>query len=281
MSYGATNTTIDKLCEDYDGDAHGWVNDLKESSTLVSMIAIAPFFRHLKFLNQIVQCSLNECVISSCTLSQNPKDSTLSTPAALTIMALDSDSKSIASSSDDLDSDVEAPLYSPLTFSSNSSNTSDEQEESDGAQSAESNASSSVDLDFCATELESPDAAVVEVEVEPPGSELSDIGEPSGSGVSGVTDVLGATESNADGCSGIKIVGDNVDKNYHASFQRSDDTTHHYFQSYLSKDRVNFSNYSDIKPPPLRVSDVDFSSLLPSAADMATIKRDMTVLLSR
>lgn len=192
------------------------------------------------------------------------------------------------------DSDVEAPLYNQLSFSSNS-DASDESDESD--ESVEFDEQNDMIKESDEVEFEEPNASVLESSVAPEplcavaeisGAELS---EPSRvTGQSGIAEPSGATESPEQSdaaepkCSGIKIVGDNVDKNYHASFQRSDDTTdrsHHYFQSYLSKDRVKFSTLSDIKPPPLRTSEIDFGSLLPSAADMATIKKDMTVLLSR
>lgn len=82
--------------------------------------------------------------------------------------------------------------------------------------------------------------------------------------------------------SGFKIVGDNVDKTVHASFQRSDDNTTrslHHFHLYAVKDRVDFSSLSDSPPPP--PESIDYESLLPSESDIAAIKEEMAVLLSR
>ena len=83
--------------------------------------------------------------------------------------------------------------------------------------------------------------------------------------------------------SGFKIVGDNVDYNIHASFQRSDDTAQrsfHQFHAIAVKDRVDFSALSD-SAPVLSSADYDLKSLLPSEADIDIIKDEMSILISR
>ena len=81
--------------------------------------------------------------------------------------------------------------------------------------------------------------------------------------------------------SGFKIVGDNVDYNIHASFQRSDDTAQrsfHQFHAIAVKDRVDFSALSD-SAPVLSSADYDLKSLLPSEADIDIIKDEMSILM--
>ena len=89
--------------------------------------------------------------------------------------------------------------------------------------------------------------------------------------------------SMASSWSGFKIVGDNVDYNIHASFQRSDDTAQrsfHQFHAIAVKDRVDFSALSD-SAPVLSSADYDLKSLLPSEADIDIIKDEMSILISR
>lgn len=50
---------------------------------------------------------------------------------------------------------------------------------------------------------------------------------------------------------GFKIVGDNIDKTVHASFQRSNDLTQrslHHFHAFAVRDRIDFSDLSDSQP---------------------------------
>ena len=79
---------------------------------------------------------------------------------------------------------------------------------------------------------------------------------------------------------GFKLVGDNIDRNVRASYQRIGHTTQslHYFHVYALLDRVDFSGLSDHFPPP---SILDPKDLLPSDDDIALLKRDMSFLISR
>lgn len=79
---------------------------------------------------------------------------------------------------------------------------------------------------------------------------------------------------------GFKLVGDNIDKNVRASYQRIGRTTRslHYFHTYAVLDRVDFSGLSDEPLPP---SIVDPLSFLPSDRDKNVVERDMIVLMSR
>ena len=79
---------------------------------------------------------------------------------------------------------------------------------------------------------------------------------------------------------GFKIVGDNVDKNVRPSLQRLDHHTQslHYFHSFAVLDQVDLSSLSDAEPP---IGEIDTACLLPSAADIAALKEDFVVLVSR
>ena len=79
---------------------------------------------------------------------------------------------------------------------------------------------------------------------------------------------------------GYKIVGDNIDKNVRASYQRLDCTTRsfHHFHAYAVLDRVDFSGLSDVIPPQAAV---DPLICLPSKDDIALLKRDISTLISR
>ena len=76
---------------------------------------------------------------------------------------------------------------------------------------------------------------------------------------------------------GYKLVGDNIDKNFRASYQRIDRSTQsfHYFHVYTVLD---FSGLSDVVPG---ASTVDPSSLVTSDADLSHVKQDMSILISR
>ena len=78
---------------------------------------------------------------------------------------------------------------------------------------------------------------------------------------------------------GFKLIGDNIDKNIHRSFQRLNYTTMslHYFHSYALLDRVDFSGLSD--DPPNGV--IDFTTLLPDSNDIETIKETFIILVTR
>ena len=79
---------------------------------------------------------------------------------------------------------------------------------------------------------------------------------------------------------GFKIVGDNIDKNLRRSFQRSDRTTIslHYFHACAVKDRIDFSSFSNLRPTHVVI---DPAVLLPNAADVASIKEEFQILISR
>ena len=79
---------------------------------------------------------------------------------------------------------------------------------------------------------------------------------------------------------GYKFVGDNVDKNVKPSLQRQEikGQSLHHFHAYALKDRVNLASLSD--SPPARC-DPDPNVLLPSTADVACIREEMCILLSR
>ena len=79
---------------------------------------------------------------------------------------------------------------------------------------------------------------------------------------------------------GYKIVGDNIDKNVRASYQRLDRTTlsFHHFHAYAVLDRVDFSGLSDVIPPQ---AEVDSLICLPSKDYITLLKRDVSTLISR
>jgi len=79
---------------------------------------------------------------------------------------------------------------------------------------------------------------------------------------------------------GFKLVKDNIDKNIRPSFQRGNHQTksYHYCHVFAVKDRVDLSSYSDTKPD---CSRVDPFCLLPSTDDLAKLKENFAVLISR
>ena len=81
-------------------------------------------------------------------------------------------------------------------------------------------------------------------------------------------------------CAGYKIVGDNIDKNIRRTHQRIDRTTRslHYFHMFAVKDRLDFSYLSDHRPTQV---EIDIQVLLPGATDLAAIKKDFEILISR
>ena len=79
---------------------------------------------------------------------------------------------------------------------------------------------------------------------------------------------------------GYKIVGDNIDKNIRASFQRIDHQTKsvHYFHIFAAKDRINLSNLSESVPHDIKVN---LTTLLPGSTDLATLLNELQVIVSR
>ena len=75
---------------------------------------------------------------------------------------------------------------------------------------------------------------------------------------------------------GFKIVGDNIDRNYHPSFQRHSNSTNsmHAFHMYAVQD---LSSYSDIAPSSI----IEIDKLLISKEDTKSFLGDAVVLLSR
>ena len=79
--------------------------------------------------------------------------------------------------------------------------------------------------------------------------------------------------------SGFKVVGDNVDKNFHPSFQRYDNKTHsmHAFHIYVVQDHIDFSTYSDVNP----TSGINANNLMINKADLEGFNDAAAILLSR
>ena len=79
---------------------------------------------------------------------------------------------------------------------------------------------------------------------------------------------------------GYKFVGDNVDNEFKPAFQRADKRglSMHYFNGFAARDRVNFSHLSD-EPPPYRIPDAN--TLLPSAEDISTLKKELSTMVAR
>ena len=80
--------------------------------------------------------------------------------------------------------------------------------------------------------------------------------------------------------SGYKFVGDNIDKSVKPSFQRAELRGHslHYFHGYALRDRVDFSQLSDVKPSR---EDPDAEVLLPSIQDVKMYKEELETLIAR
>ena len=74
---------------------------------------------------------------------------------------------------------------------------------------------------------------------------------------------------------GFKIIGDNIDKNIHRSYQTQ---SLHYFHACAVLDRVDFSGPSDEPPQPSLVDPLEF---LPSQSDVTLVKQDFAILISR
>lgn len=77
-----------------------------------------------------------------------------------------------------------------------------------------------------------------------------------------------------------KIVGDNIDKNVKPSLQRAEIQSQslHYFHSFAVRDRVPVSGLSDAQP---KVTTPDPKKFLLTPEDIRCIKEEMNILLSR
>ena len=87
-------------------------------------------------------------------------------------------------------------------------------------------------------------------------------------------------ENDALQSSSYKVVGDNIDKNIRASFQRIDHQTKsvHYFHTFAAKDRIDFSNLSELTPHDIKIN---VSTLLPESTDLAIFLNELQVIVSR
>ena len=83
---------------------------------------------------------------------------------------------------------------------------------------------------------------------------------------------------------GFKIIGDNINKNVRASFQRSDHgtTSLHHFHAFASRDRLDLSSLSD-KDPDLStvIVDIDPEEFLPSQEDIDKINEKFCILIAK
>lgn len=79
---------------------------------------------------------------------------------------------------------------------------------------------------------------------------------------------------------GFKLLGDNFDKNVRPSYQRSNKQTVslHFFHALAVSDRIDFSALSDAAPHSVVI---DPCLLLPTAADVETVKKEFQVFISR
>lgn len=79
---------------------------------------------------------------------------------------------------------------------------------------------------------------------------------------------------------GFKFFGDNVDLNIQASIMRLwlRNLSVHNFQGCAMRDRVNLRHLSDT-PPSAQVPDPEL--FLPSDSDVAALKEELTILISR
>ena len=83
--------------------------------------------------------------------------------------------------------------------------------------------------------------------------------------------------------SGFKIVGDSIDKTIHPRRQRFDQQTKslHYFNIVAVRDRVDFSNFSDVNPNTIHSQAYKVEALLPTEDDLRAIRVNFSVLVSR
>ena len=78
---------------------------------------------------------------------------------------------------------------------------------------------------------------------------------------------------------GFKIVMDNVDKTFKASFERTTrrNRSLHYCHSYAMLDRIDFSGLSEAESR----QDIDISTLLPNEEDLQVMRNSFVTLISR
>ena len=76
-----------------------------------------------------------------------------------------------------------------------------------------------------------------------------------------------------------KIVGDNIDKNFRRSYQRSDFQTrsYHFFHAYAVLERINLSGLSDLPPSGV----MKLTLLTPNDDDIKMLKDSFVVFISR
>lgn len=81
-------------------------------------------------------------------------------------------------------------------------------------------------------------------------------------------------------CSNYKFVIDNIDKNVKPSFQRDEirGKSYHHVHGYAVQDRIDTSKLSDRLPTYRKI---DAAILLPSKSDIATLKAELVILVSR
>lgn len=79
---------------------------------------------------------------------------------------------------------------------------------------------------------------------------------------------------------GFKLIIDNLDKNFHLSFQRCDKQTEsmHICHVFAVKDRIDFSSYNDDDPIAARI---DVNKLMINKDDLKQVKSDAKILFSR
>ena len=162
------------------------------------------------------------------------------------------------------DGSVEAPSFSPISSGSDESVSSSE---------VSSDSTSSLDRSDPQHSISSPASPIN------PSPTTVTVSTPTTTTSSPPNTTIAAS-STSSSWKGFKLVGDNVDKNVHASYQRIGRSTQslHYFHSYAVLDRVDFSGLSDEPPPP---SIVDPLSFLPTDSDISVVERDMCILISR
>lgn len=81
---------------------------------------------------------------------------------------------------------------------------------------------------------------------------------------------------------GVKVVGDNVDKNVRPRHQTIEKQTQslHYFNCYACLDRVDLSGLSDITPV-VDIKSIDIKVVLPSSEDVDQLLSNFAVLATR
>lgn len=257
ICYSPSGTTklIDSLCEDHDVEVKVWGDQMKEALdvsafTFVEATGITATSKatHYGFPNMSVTSSNYLQLYDDCELLQGLR----------TMDFEDSESD---------DESIVAPPFSPIGSEiSEDSESQEEEEESDVEEEVVPQSATCESEDpLASAPNESSGSSVVTSSLPPDGdSSLA----------------VMAHGDNASDWTGLKLVGDNVDKNYHASLQRIGLTTKsvHYFNLIALLDHVDFSGLSDKTPPPSVVDPMEF---LPDEDDIALLRRDFKVLISR